>query len=118
MSSLANPEALLQTFNIQYDPKLLASHRITFALLLRKYLAQSNCLDEELVAGFAGENDLSRQTGSLIRLSLENAWAEFETGEQWKGYLGGESCSPKSCGPCKSSCGENDVSLNEREGRN
>ncbi|AIQ12502.1 hypothetical protein [Paenibacillus durus] len=109
MSEVADSEELLQVFSIEYDPQLLANHRVTFALLLRQYLNQANCLDEEILVGPDGKADLSHPTHSIIRVCLESAWADLKSGEKWGKYdkTGGKGGrQSKSCGSCKSSCSD------------
>lgn len=97
MSGLIDSETLLQKFEVDYDPKLLASRRIMFAFTLRRYLAQ--CGEAELLVASEGSVDRSHPMYPLARACVEGAWVEFKESDP----SGEAGCSSNACGPCNSS---------------
>lgn len=108
---LASPdaEALLQGFGIAYDPGLLARHRVMFAIMLRKYLAHYDCMDEEYAIDPDGGINRDHPKYPLIRSCVATAWSELEDKERRSRFAEqfGGGCSSGGCGPCPtSSCGD------------
>ncbi|AIQ57934.1 hypothetical protein [Paenibacillus borealis] len=86
MSEAAGTESLLQAYNVQYDPVLLAKQRIAFALLFRKYLAQGNLLNSRTFGLLDAAPDESVPEYSLIRDCLAKAWGDMEYAVKWNAY--------------------------------
>lgn len=99
MSSSADSEALLQVYRVAYDPRRLARHRVTFALLLRNQLQQHNLLDSKILEVLEEEPDLAVPAHALVKGCLERAWSDLNYAEKWNEYKAAAGIS-SGCGTC------------------
>ncbi|MBW4082659.1 hypothetical protein [Paenibacillus sp. S150] len=100
MSETADTEALLQAYEIDYDPGMLANQRIAFALLFRKYLKENRLLSEATLELLAMEPDKAAPEYEQIRNCLASAWNDMEYAVKWNAYKSAGAGPLGGCGTC------------------